>query len=316
MERNSAHKLIWGVVFTLAISGLLMPDWMLNHLLIACARALVVLPLMILLRTGLVSFGHALYFSLGAYCVALANRAVGITDIFAVLLAGALTAGLLGFAIGFLVRSHKRIYFAMLNLALSMIFYGAIIKSEFFGSSDGFSIKRGTFFGYSFSDANNARLILFLLLTAIVGLVLLGLDRYMRSTLGRLSEAVRDNDLRVEYLGYSAYWVVHINFTISALLAGLGGAFTALAIGHIDPDSMANWTISGEFVFVAVLSGTGHILAPLFGSLFFELIRTYAYELAPQFWNLIVGGVLLSIILFLPNGISSLFRMVRKGATR
>jgi branched-chain amino acid transport system permease protein len=80
----------------------------------------------------------------------------------------------------------------------------------------------------------------------------------------------------------------------------------ALSIGQVDPDSMANWLVSGEFVFITILSGTGSVAATYIGALVFELIRTYAFEYAPAIWQLILGGTLLAIIMFLPEGLWSL----------
>jgi ABC-type branched-subunit amino acid transport system permease subunit len=75
---------------------------------------------------------------------------------------------------------------------------------------------------------------------------------------------------------------------------------------------MANWTVSGEFVFITILSGIGNVAATFVGALVFELIRTYAFEYAPQFWQFILGGSLLVIIMFLPDGIWSLLSRLRK----
>ena len=99
-----------------------------------------------------------------------------------------------------------------------------------------------------------------------------------------------------------------IKYTISAVLAGLGGALTVLLVGHVTPEDTVYWTRSGEFVFVAILSGTGHVVAPFIGSAMFELVRTYALQYAPGVWQLLLGGVLLIVIMFLPNGIWSLIQ--------
>ena len=80
----------------------------------------------------------------------------------------------------------------------------------------------------------------------------------------------------------------------------------AMVLGQVDPDSMVNWTASGELVFVTILSGPGSVIAPFIGSTLFELLRTYAFEFLPQAWQLIVGGTLLAIILFLPGGVWSI----------
>ncbi len=96
----------------------------------------------------------------------------------------------------------------------------------------------------------------------------LGWHRYLGTHLGRLAPAIRDNELRVEYMGASVRTVVHVKHVIAAALAGLGGALAALTVGHIDPE-MAYWTTSGEFVFVTILAGTASVVAPFVGALIF-----------------------------------------------
>jgi len=87
----------------------------------------------------------------------------------------------------------------------------------------------------------------------------------------------------------------------------------ALSIRHIDPD-LAYWTTSGEFVFVAILSGTGNVIAPFLGSLVFEWIKSVAYQYTPYTWQLVLGTAMLLVIMFLPLGLWSLFTRRRKGA--
>jgi branched-chain amino acid transport system permease protein len=112
-------------------------------------------------------------------------------------------------------------------------------------------------------------------------------------------------------MGASVRNVIHLHLVLAAILAGAGGALTALAVGHVDPET-AYWTTSGEFVFVAILSGTASVAAPFLGALLLELLRSFAYEHAPNTWQLVVGGTMLAVILFLPEGLWSLFR-TRKG---
>ena len=88
----------------------------------------------------------------------------------------------------------------------------------------------------------------------------------------------------------------------------MGGAFTVLLIGHVTPEDTVYWTRSGEFVFVAILSGTGNVAAPFIGSAMFELVRTYALQYAPQLWQMLLGATLLLVIMFLPSGLWSLIR--------
>lgn len=133
---------------------------------------------------------------------------------------------------------------------------------------------------------------------------------YLRSTLGRLTTAIRDNEIRVEYLGYSVARAIHIKYVISAALAGAAGGMMAMALGQVDPDSMVYWTVSGELVFITIMAGPGSVLAPFIGAIIFEFLRTYAFEIAPHAWQLIVGGTLLLIIFFLPGGIWSLLERI------
>ena len=90
----------------------------------------------------------------------------------------------------------------------------------------------------------------------------------------------------------------------------MGGAFLALSLGQVDPDSMINWVASGELLFVMILSGTASVAAPFVGSFLFELLRTYALEIAPLAWQFIIGATLVALIMFAPNGVWSLFERV------
>jgi branched-chain amino acid transport system permease protein len=290
----------------LLVASFFVPSWIVNQMLFASARAIAVIGLMVLWRTRLVSFGHALYFGLGAYTVAMVSRYTPVTDAFLLLGAAAALAALLGFLIGFIIRRYRDIFFAMLNLAFSMILYGILVKTEALGSTDGFTIAAPTFAGIAFEDAPEAKLAWLCVLLVLGWAVAVGVQMYLQSTLGRLTTAIRDNEIRVEYLGYSVEHAIHIKYVLSALLAGIGGGFMALALGQVDPDSMVNWTASGELVFVTILSGPGSVAAPFIGSFVFEILRTYAFEWMPHAWQMIVGGTLLIIIFFLPGGMWAL----------
>ena len=154
---------------------------------------------------------------------------------------------------------------------------------------------------------------IFALSVVICWICALVVHRYLKSHRGRLAEAIRDNELRVEYMGASVANTIHLHYVMSAVLAGLGGTLMAVSIGHIDPE-MAYWTTSGEFVFITILSGTSSVLAPFLGATIFESIRSFAYEYSPNTWQMALGITMLLVIMFLPDGLWSLFRRVRKGA--
>ena len=302
---TSVRILITFMILLCILSSLVLPDWMQNNFMYGLSRGLAILGLMLLWRTNLVSFGHALYYGFGAYAVALCQKYFGITDILLRFAIAVIAAGLLGFCLGFILRKYREIFFAMLSLAFSMVLYGLLAKAEFLGSTDGMSISPSTLFGLELT-----RQYLFFLITFFVICAAVSIQAYLRSTLGHLTTAIQDNEIRVEFLGFSVQKAIHIKYVISACLAGGAGGLMAASFGQVDPDSMVNWNVSGELVFITIMSGWGNILAPFIGAIIFEFIRTYAFEWAPQAWAAIVGGTLLAIIFFFPGGIWSIIEKV------
>jgi len=305
MSRDRTPQLLAAILTAVVMGGLALPQWLLFILTIACAQGLVVLGLNLLIRAGLVSFGQALFYCIGAYTAGGLSRAFGISDLFVQMAAGTATAALAAFVLGFLLARYRGIFFGLLSLALSMIFYGLIVKSETLGSTDGFNLAKATLLGMRPGE----EWLRFAVLVAAASATLLAAfltHRYLRTPLGRLGPAIKDNEIRVEYMGASVRYAIHVNYVIAAALAGAGGALAANTVGHIDPE-MAYWTTSGEFVFIAVLSGTGSVLAPFLGALIFGAIHTVAFDLSPYTWQMSMGIVLLAAIAFLPDGLWSLF---------
>jgi branched-chain amino acid transport system permease protein len=303
---------ILGLAFAaLAIGSLWAPDWAIFLGTMVLAKGLVVLGLLILWRTDLMSFGQALYYGVGAYAVGLAQLWLGLRDGFLLVALGVGLAVLVAAFLGLLLARYRAI-FAMLSLAFSMILYGALVKNETLGSTDGFTIAEPSFAGLALAGAT-AKHALFLFTAAVAAVSAFLVHRYLASPMGHLATAIRDNEVRVEYLGYSVRRAIHVKYVLAAALGGAGGALVALAVGHIDPE-LTYWTTSGEFVFVAILSGSGSVLAPFLGSALFELLRTYATEVAPYSWQMVLGVSLLLLILFLPDGVWSLLTRRRRRA--
>jgi ABC-type branched-subunit amino acid transport system permease subunit len=317
MRRPRDPTIVWlgvALVAVLALSPLL-PDWAIFLGTISLAKGLVALGLVLLMRTGLVSFGQGLYFALGAYAAGMLPRLTGVQDALAMVVAGTAAAAVVGLVLGILLARYRAIFFAMLSLAFSMILYGLLVKSPALGSTDGFNASARSIAGIALEGAvAHAGLFVLACVTAFAGAAVL--HAYLSSHLGRLTPAVKDNELRVEYSGASVRNVVHLNLVLAAALAGAGGAIAALAVGHVDPDGTAYWTTSGEFVFIAIISGTGSVAAPFVGAVLLEVLRNFAYAHAPNTWQLVVGGVMLVVILFLPEGLWSLFGRRRARATR
>lgn len=230
---------------------------------------------------------------------------LNISDLALLLVIGVGAAVLLAMILGLLMTRYREIFFAMLSLAFSLILYGVLVKSSALGSTDGFNVKAWTLFGWS-PAAGQGPLALFMIIIACSAVLAVLLHRYSRSSAGMMCEAIRENEVRVEYLGQSPRWVLYMNYVAAAAVSALGGGFMALSAGHIDPE-MAYWITSGEFVFIALLGGTAHVAAPFIAAIVFAVVRTYAIELVPHSWQMILGFTLLAIIVFLPKGLWSLF---------
>ena len=290
--------------------GLLLPNWLTYLLTIAIAKGLVVLGLVLLLRAGLLSFGQALFYCIGAYVAGVLTQFAGITDIVVILLAATLASVLIAAVIGLLLCRYREIFFAMFTMAFSMVLYGLLVRSQFLGSTDGFNVMRPSLFGWLPAAENSTYLVLGTAITVTLVLCTL-MWRYFNSLAGYTGEAIRENEIRVEYLGGSVPRILYTKYIIAAGLAGIGGALTAMVSGHVDPE-MAYWTTSGEFVFIALMGGTSHVAAPIVGAALFELLRTYAFAISPYTWQMILGSTLLIIIIFLPAGLWSLVDRFRK----
>lgn len=290
----------------LLAAAALAPQWLVFLLALGLAKGMVVLGLVLLMRTGLVSFGQGLYYGLGAYAAALLANFAHLTDAAVLMLAGGLAAGGVAAVLGLLLARYRLIFFSMLTLAFSMILYGLLVKSSALGSTDGFNLHVNHFAGLLL-PAGAERRVFFAAGVIVIFAAAWLMHRFLGGAWGRRSIAVADNELRVEYLGASAYRIVYVNYVLAGVLAGLGGACAALAVGHVDPE-VTYWTTSGEFVFIAILGGIGNVLAPFVSALFFEGLRTMANQYAPYVWQMMLGLAMLAIILFVPSGIWSLLR--------
>lgn len=271
---------------------------------VVLAKGLAALGVAILLRAGLISIGHAAFYALGAYVVAVLSGSE-VTDLVLQLVATVLVCGLAGALIGLFMVRYRGIFFAMLNLAVSMVFFTLLSKLyKLTGGTDGMRVDTPTLFGVAIERSTLEPLLLYGGLALVVVVCLL-VHRYLKSPMGEALSAVETNEIRLEYLGVSVPRVLLSAYTLSAALAGLGGGMHALLVGHVVPE-LAYWTTSGQLVLVAVLGGIGGVVGPFIGSFFLEMVRSFAVIYVADTWNLIVGAGLLIVIFFLPVGLYGL----------
>lgn len=309
------RTLATGLLLTAVLlgAGLAMPRWLSFLLTMAIAQGLVSLGIVLLMRSGVVSFGQGLVFAAGGYAAALAFDRLGISDALLLAVLGGVVAMLLAAPFAWLIARYRGIFFAMLSLALSMVLYGLLMKSQTMGGSDGFNMGRPSLFGMQPADSAYAGYAVTVVLAALIGILL---RIYFDSARGLVALAARDNEIRVEYLGSSVQSLIASHFIVAAFIGGVGGALSVMALGHVEPE-FSYWTRSGDFVFVAILAGHHSVLAAFVASTALEIVRSFSSAYFPNSWQLALGLFLLVVIRFLPAGIGSLWlarRSVRRQA--
>jgi branched-chain amino acid transport system permease protein len=294
-----------------------LPSWLLFLLTIAFAKGLVVLGVVLLLRGDLVSFGHGVYYAAGAYAIGVAlKNEFPIRDALVLVLLGTLVTTIGAAFLGLFIARYRGIFFGMLSAAFTMILYSLLVKLRWLsGGTDGIAVHPTSFAGLE-TSADTVRIIQYYFVLILATAAVYVAYRVAASPLGYLMRAISDNEIRVEYMGASVPRSIYRMYVLSSALAGLGGGLTAVIVGHISPD-MSYWTVSGEFVFVALFGGVGSVFAPMFASVVFEIVRSYAVKISPYTWQMLLGGVLLVVILFAPGGLWSIFeRISARAATR
>lgn len=294
------------ILAALAVTALLvapfLASWTKAFLILAFAKGLAVLGIIILLRAGQVSFGHAIFFAIGAYSTAFIGRSLVGGELLTLFVTSAAISGLFGLVLGLFVVRYRYIFFGMLNLAFSMVLYS--ILEKFFhitGGSDGIRVARPSVLGLAL-ERSQFELVLYFMTVVLAVIIGLFVTRYLQSPLGQSLRAIKSNETRLEYVGVSARRVLLYGYIVSAVLCGIGGTITALEQGLATPE-YAFWIRSGEFVFIAILGGAAHVLGAFAGAIVYEGIRILASALFVDGWQLVLGLMLLAVVFFAPEGI-------------
>lgn len=298
------------LIIALAIPLLVQPFTMFA-LTQAFALSLPVLGIALLLRGGLVTFGHALYLSMGAYAGAFLTRYAGTSEAALVLPVAIISSAGLAAILGVLLARYRGVFFGMFNLALSMVWFGFLIKFfSFTGGWDGLGVRLPTFLGWAPSpQAARQTMYYFGLTVVIVGFLVV--SYYLRSPVGWQMRAIHDNEIRLEYLGLSVSRTVVITYILAGALAGAGGAIYGYSVGHVTPD-IAFWVFSGELVFIALLGGFLTAWGALTGAIAFVFLQSWTLRIAPDWWQMTLGVAMFVIIVVLPGGLWSIGERVRR----
>jgi ABC-type branched-subunit amino acid transport system permease subunit len=291
------------------------PSWVLFILTLALAKFIIVLAVALFLRAGLVTFGHAMFYAVGAYTAGFGSKWFGMREAFVLVPLGILLGALVAALVGLLMAKYRGVFFAMLNLAVSMILYAILLKFYWLtGGTDGVAVRTPTFLGIVPARAT-FRMTYYYFSLGCAGIVTYVIYRFLASPLGYYLKALADNEIRIEYSGESVERVIYYTYVLSGALGGLSGVLVAFTVGHIVPE-YSFWIQSGEFVFIALLGGYGSVPGPLLGAIAFEFIRTYANKFAPYAWQMTLGIIMLLIILLQPGGIWAMYESLIGRARR
>jgi len=253
--------------------------------------------------TGLLSFGHAAYYGLGAYGTGIALAKLKLTSLWLAMGIGLAAAVIGGAVIGFFCLRRRGIYFAMLTLAFAqMLYFVAFHAADLTGGDDGL---RGIpllplgLFGASVSL--RTPLAFYFFAYAFVVLAVAALRRILDSPFGAVLQAIRENSDRAVACGYDINRIKLLSFVFSALFTGLAGALDALRLTVVPVDSLY-WTTSGQVVIMTLLGGAGTFFGPFVGAATF-LILADRLSLFIEAWPLVIGVIFMAFVLFLPRGI-------------
>jgi branched-chain amino acid transport system permease protein len=233
---------------------------------------------------GLMSFGHAAFFGMGAYVTAYSAKMWGVTPEVAVLLGG-LTGGALGVVFGWLAIRRQGIYFAMITLALAQMNYFFCLEAPFTHGEDGIQqVPRGKLFGLISLQPDLA---MYGFVAVIFVVFFLLIHRVVHSPFGQVLKAIRENEPRAISLGYRVDDYKLMAFILSCFIAGIAGGTKALVFG-IATLTDVNFTTSGDIVLMTLVGGMGTIFGPAVGALVLKGMENYLADIGS--WVTVVQG--------------------------
>jgi branched-chain amino acid transport system permease protein len=257
--------------------------------------------------TGLLSFGHSAYFGVGAYAVAFMVSDLGIRSMELYILIGLPVTALVSALFGYICVRHTRIFFGILTLALSQVLWSLALKLFWItGGTDGLRVPQPSLLGglVTFSgDESYVHFItsyyyyvlgVFFICVAVMWVI-------VHSPFGKALQAVRDNETRAAFLGIRVRRFRWFAFVVSGIVTGLAGILWVPINGLTTPDVLY-WPFSGEIVFLTLLGGFRNFTGPIVGGVVYTYLKAYAVA-STEYWQLLLGVILLLLILVLPTGI-------------
>lgn len=250
---------------------------------------------------GMFSLGHAAFFGAGAYAAAICMNN-GITDALLAFPIAMLAAGLLAALVGALSLRTRGVYFIMITLAFAQMVYYLFISARAWGGDDGLPLTRRMSLG-GFSLSSDHALFFTALAALTVAIVFLG--RLADARFGRTIQAIRENETRMEALGYPVFRYRLVCFALGGALAGLAGALLANLTGLASPN-LLQWMQSGTLLVMVIIGGVGYLYGGVVGAVVLLCLEEVLSGVTLH-WHIGLGVLLLGIVLFAPKGVAALF---------
>ena len=297
------------LVVAVLLAALPLWSWMTQYYLLLAFDALlfgaIAMSLDLLMGyTGLVSFGHAAFYGLGAYATAVLLER-GVLSLWACLGFAVVVVGLYALIVSYFATGRRGIYFALLTLIFAEVVYTFFRYTQTFGGSDGIQgLPEAMLLPGLPIDTPLKKYYLVLGYLAVAYVVC---RTVVSSHFGRVLVAIRENEDRARFLGYNVQRYKMAVCLVSALLTGLAGAIYPIRAAYATPDLML-WTESGEFIISVMIGGLGTLVGPIIGGAFFTILRDKVSSYVDWYF-IVIGAVLIVIVLFMPRGLLGLRRL-------
>ena len=248
---------------------------------------------------GMVSFGHAAFFGLGAYATGVLVSE-GVLNAGAHLLATMALTALAALVIGAISLRTRGVYFIMITLAFGQMLFYLANSIKGYGGDEGLNIRARSLLGFGL-DLKDAPTFYYVALV-VLAVTLLGLNAFVRSRFGRAIVAIRDDDLRAEALGFATYRMRLAVFVAAGAIAGIAGALSVNQQGYVSPN-LLHWTQSGTLMVMVILGGVASLWGGVLGAALLVVLQEVlsAYTTHWEFWT---GWVLLAVVLFARHGLA------------
>jgi len=255
-----------------------------------------------------VSFGHAVYLGLGGYVVGILAKE-GITSGFVQWPLAIAASALFGLVVGALCLRARGVYFIMITLAFAQMIYYVAVGLDRYGGDDGLTIYRRSQFA-GLIDLSGKVQFYYLCLALLIAAILI-VSRLVNSRFGMVIQGSRSNDRRMRSIGFPTFRYRLAGFVIAGMMGGLAGALLANHTDFISPAVM-HWTRSGDLIVMIVLGGMGSLFGPLIGAVTLLMLEE-GLSRVTEYWQIIVGPLLLFIVVYARGGIEGALVGLHRG---